>query len=107
MAGSTDKEKLTWLADMFDAHFDADLPLPYLYPTAEGGVQAEWTMNDREVSLEINFETRQAEYQALNLKDDSCSEFTFSLNDRDGWSHLTSELRQLDTQTVEANSSEL
>jgi hypothetical protein len=102
-----DKEKLTWLADMFDAHFDGDLPLPYLYPTAEGGVQAEWTMNGREVSLEIDLETKQAEYQALNLKDDSCSEFTFSLDNRDGWRNLNEALKQLDTQTVEEKSSGL
>ena len=98
-----DKEKLTWLADQFDAQFDGDLPLPYLYPTAEGGIQAEWTMNGREVSLEINLETKQAEYQALNLKDDSCSEFTFALDNRDGWSSLNEALKQLDTQTVDEN----
>jgi hypothetical protein len=102
-----DKDKLTWLADQFDAHFDRDLPLPYLYPTAEGGVQAEWTMNGTEVSLEINLESKQAEYQALNLKDDSCSEFTFALDNRDGWSSLNEALKQLDTQTVDENSSGL
>ena len=96
-----DKAKLAWLSEMFDAHFDGDLPLPYLYPTAEGGVQAEWTMNGREVSLEIDLETKQAEYQALNMKDDSCSEFTFTLDNRDGWSKLNEALKQLDAQTAE------
>jgi hypothetical protein len=96
-----DKDKLTWLAAMFDAHFDGDLPLPYLYPTAEGGVQAEWTVNGSEVSLEINLETRQAEFQALNLKDDSCSEFTIALDNREGWGNLNDALKQLDAQTVE------
>ena len=102
-----DKDKIAWLADMFDAHFDGDLPLPYLYPTAEGGVQAEWTMNDWEVSLEIDLETKQAEYQALNLKDDSCSQFTFTLDNREGWSNLNEALKQLDAQTVEEKSSGL
>jgi hypothetical protein len=102
-----DKDKIAWLADMFDAHFDGDLPLPYLYPTSEGGVQAEWTMNDWEVSLEIDLETKQAEYQALNLKDDSCSQFTFTLDNREGWSNLNEALKQLDAQTVEEKSSGL
>ena len=95
------KERLAWLADMFDAHFDGDLPLPYLYPTAEGRVQAEWTMNGREVSLEIDLETKQGEYQALNLKDDSCSDLKFTLDNPGGWSHLNEALKQLDAQTVE------
>ncbi len=101
------KERLAWLADMFDAHFDGDLPLPYLYPTAEGRVQAEWTMNGREVSLEIDLETKQGEYQALNLKDDSCSDLKFTLDNPGGWSNLNEALKQLDAQTVEEKPSGL
>lgn len=102
-----DKDKLLWLAEQFDAHFDGNLTLPYLYPTAEGGVQAEWTMNNYEVSLEIDLENKQAEYQALNLKDDACPEFTISLADQDGWNRLNEALKQLETQKVEEQPSEL
>lgn len=98
---ASDKAKLTHLSNLFDAHFDGNLPLPYLYPTAEGGVQAEWTLNDTEVSLEIDLENMQAEYQALNMKDDSCTELTLSLVDQDGWKQLNAGLKQLDTQKVE------
>lgn len=101
-----DKDNLTWLADMFDAYFNGDLPLPYLYPTAEGGVQAEWSMNGREISLEIDLEKKLAEFQALNLKDDSCTDFTFSIDDPSAWSQLNDALRQLETQKIEESSSE-
>lgn len=99
-----DKDKLTQLSDLFDAHFDGNLPLPYLYPTAEGGVQAEWTLNGYEVSLEVDFEKMQAEYQALNLNDDTSAELTLSLADQDGWKQLNEALKQLDTQKVEEQS---
>jgi hypothetical protein len=102
-----DRGKLIWLAEQFDALFDGNLTLPYLYPTAEGGVQAEWTLNGREVSLEIDLENKQAEYQALNLKDDTCSEFRFSLADQDGWNKLNEALKQLETQKVEEQPSGL
>jgi hypothetical protein len=102
-----DKEKLGWLSNQFDTHFDDNLPLPYLYPTVEGGVQAEWTLNNNEISIEIDLENKQAEYQALNLKDDTCSEFTFSLADQAGWNHLNDALKQLETQKVEEQPSEL
>ncbi len=99
------KEGLGWLADQFDAHFDEYLPLPYLYPTAEGGVQAEWSLNGMEVSLEIDLDTRQGDYQALNLRDGACTEFSVSLAGRDGWKQLNDALRRLANRKVEASAS--
>jgi hypothetical protein len=95
------KEKLDWLAKSFETRFDPSLPLPRLYPTAEGGVQAEWSLNDWEVSLEIDLETQQGVYQALNLKDNSCTELTLSLVDADGWNLLNEALKQLEAREAE------
>jgi len=64
-------------------------------------------LNGKEVSLEIDFTHLLAEYQALNLNDDACVEFTFSLADQYGWNQLNEALRQLDTQKVEESPSEL
>ena len=95
------KEKLDWLADSFGAWFDTELPLPYLDPTAEGGVQAEWSLNDWEVSLEIDLESQQGAYQALHLIDSTCTESTFSLRNPEGWGRLNEALRQLASRKVE------
>lgn len=102
-----DTEKLSRLADQFDANFDGNLPLPYLYPTAEGGVQAEWSLNGREVSLEIDLANNLAGYQALNLNDDVCSEFTFALTEHDGWKRLNEALKQIESQKAEEQRSGL
>lgn len=102
-----DKEKLHLLAELFDANFDGNLTLPYLYPTAEGGVQAEWTLNGWEASFEIDLDKQLGEFQAVNLKDDTCTEFAFSLDDHDGWNQLNEALKQLETQKVEERSSGL
>ena len=37
---------LDWLARCFASYYPDALPPPYLYPTAEGGVQAEWSLGD-------------------------------------------------------------
>jgi hypothetical protein len=95
------KDKLDWLAGAFDSSFDTDLPLPYLYPTAEGGVQAEWSMNDWEVSLEIDLDEQQGQYQALNLVDRTCTEFSLSLGSREAWGKLNEALKQLGKTKVE------
>ncbi len=49
-----DRASFIRLAQAFDERFSTDLPLPHLYPTPEGGVQAEWTLGPWEVSLEIS-----------------------------------------------------
>ena len=51
-----DKDALPKLARLFDTSFDSDLPLPFLYPIPEGGLQAEWNLGDWSVTLEIELE---------------------------------------------------
>ncbi len=98
---AADKEKLDWLGNAFDSYFAADLPLPYLYPTAEGGIQAEWSLNDWEVSLEIDLDKQMGEYQALNVSEGKASELTFSLDNHEGWSKLNAALKQLEKKQIE------
>ena len=62
-----DRDGLAWLAERFERNWPSDLPSPYLYPTVEGGVQAEWSLPPVEVSLEIDLATRTGEWHALNL----------------------------------------
>ena len=64
-----DRNALNALVKAFGKHFDHSLPLPYLYPTAEGGVQAEWTIGDCEISLEFALPSLRAEFQAVRLFD--------------------------------------
>ncbi len=61
---------LDWLLSFFDKYFPVSLPLPHLYPTAEGGVQIEWTTGNYDLSIEFDFETRSAQWYELNLEND-------------------------------------
>jgi hypothetical protein len=63
-----DSDGLKALAKAFDRFFSSDLPLPHLYPTPEGGVQAEWSTDTWDVSLEIDLKTQQSELHALNVE---------------------------------------
>jgi hypothetical protein len=100
------KEKLDWLAGAFESNFDSDLQLPYLYPTAEGGVQAEWNLGDWAVTLEINLDKETGEYQALNLRDQTSTEFQVALAGPNGWGELNQALKQLEGQHTGASQSE-
>lgn len=88
-------EKLHWLTGSFDNYFDADLPLPHLYPTPEGGIQAEWSLGDWEASLEINLDDQTGEYQALNLSDRRSQEQILTLATADGWKILNEALKAI------------
>ena len=47
---------LQWLAAKFAALYPCDLRRPHLYPTPEGGVQAEWSIHDHEMDLTVDLE---------------------------------------------------
>jgi hypothetical protein len=91
-----DPKLAQWLAQAFEDNFDASLPLPHLYPTAEGGIQAEWSLGDWEVSLEIDLSTRVGDYQALNLVTQNQKDEALVLSDRIGWQRLNNALQQMD-----------
>ncbi|MFZ1639933.1 MAG: hypothetical protein WAV07_00555 [Candidatus Contendobacter sp.] len=90
-----DKAQLAWLSTAFDTLYDPTLPLPYLYPTAEGGIQAEWSLGDWEVSLEIDLAGQIAEWQALNLKTQACREQSLHLANPADWQALNQNLQEL------------
>ena len=85
-----------WLAAAFEENFDASLPLPYIYPTAEGGIQAEWSLGDWEASLEIDLLAKCACFQALNLVSHALHDIGLALSDSAGWQQLNTILHQID-----------
>lgn len=92
-----ERSALERLVQAFDEHYAPDLPLPYLYPTAEGGVQAEWTLPLWEVSLEIDLPTLAAHYQALHLKTGESRDLDLTLSGEDsaGWMALNAAFKAL------------
>lgn len=92
-----DAAGLNALAEAFEQYFDTELPLPYLYPTPEGGILAEWALGKWAVSLDIAVPSQAAQYQAFNLASDESSDFELDLTDVGGWGTLNAALRDLTT----------
>ena len=82
---------LDWLAAGFHRHYPDYAPLPCLYPTPEGGVQAEWSLGPQDISLEVNLATGQAWWHRLDLSTDNDAERDLTL-DAAGWQWLVGEL---------------
>ena len=82
---------LDWLAAAFTRHYPADAPLPYTYPTPEGGVQMEWSLGVQEISLEIDLETGQGWWHRLDMSTTDDAEQDLTL-DAAGWQWLGAEI---------------
>lgn len=88
-----DKTGLDWLTDAFQRNYPDELTPPYLYPTAEGGIQAEWSVNGWEISLEINLDQHQGQWHALNMASEQEQEKTLNLNEPADWQWMAKELQ--------------
>ena len=84
---------LDWLTHAFELNYPGDLELPFLYPTPEGGVLAEWTVGQLEISLGINLEQQSGEWHALNMINDEESSTRLNLKDRASWKWIADQLQ--------------
>lgn len=82
------KEELDWLSQAFDNYYSGDLPLPYLYPTEPGGVQAEWSLGQNEITLEIDLAEHSGYFHALHMEDDTEKTRHLDLGSEKHWMHL-------------------
>jgi len=87
--------ELDWLTDAFDANYSVALPSPYLFPTADGGVLAEWTAGPWEISLDIELPGRKAYWHALNEQTDDDNERELDLRQASDWKWLSGALAKL------------
>jgi len=87
-----DKAGLDWLTEAFQRNYPDELLPPYLYPTAEGGVQAEWSVSTWEVTLEINLERKRGEWHALEMTSEKEEEKSLNLDESDSWQWLATEI---------------
>lgn len=61
------KEDLDWLSSTFDINFPSDLIKPYIYPTIEGNIQFEWSINGFEISLLIDLNNHYAKWHSIKI----------------------------------------
>ena len=79
---------LDWLRSAFDQLFPDEAPLPHLYPTETGGVQAEWSIGSIEISLDLNLGTHSGEWHALDTETGEVEERTLNGDDNSDWKWL-------------------
>ena len=89
-------EGLDWLSEVFDQIYPEELSNPYAYPTPEGGVQVEWSIEPHEATLEINLEEKTGEWHWINLNSDESTLEEIRLDDQ-GWLEVFERIRNMES----------
>jgi len=84
---------LTWFSDAFELNFDNDLMLPYLFPTPEGGLLLEWTINEHDLSLEVFLVKHSAQWHDYNMTTEEEEERVLDLNKSSDWLWISKKIR--------------
>ncbi|MCE5223424.1 hypothetical protein LLG10_04450 [bacterium] len=90
-----DSSLLNWLTSEFNSNYETSLPLPYFYPTPEGGIQAEWSNDKWEISLHIDLKSSKSSLQAVNIISKEIQEKDINLKIISGWTELNQILLNL------------
>jgi len=86
---------LDWLSDKFARDYPEDLPLPFVYPTPEGGIRLEWAPGSHDVTLDIDLTKREARLHALDLNSDEEREDDLNLDEPAEWARLIEHIQQI------------
>lgn len=86
---------LDWLMRELEDHYPEDLPLPWIFPTAAGGVQAEWSLAGSEVSLDVDLNRRSGCLHILDAATGDDQEVQLDLSSGAGWRQLFQRLQSL------------
>ncbi|QDU36306.1 hypothetical protein Mal4_05910 [Maioricimonas rarisocia] len=89
-----DETHLDWFVAQFETHYPDDLPLPYVYPTLDGGIQLEWTIDSIEISLSVEGGEHSAEWDMLDTESGQEIEKTLDLDVESDWDWIARSIKE-------------
>ena len=89
---------LTRVGAWFDEYLNDDTPLPRLYPTPEGGVEAEWLIDRLDVSIEFDEAAGSIEWHAMDLDTGVADEQTIEFGDSEALDDLGRKMARVTAQ---------
>jgi hypothetical protein len=96
-----DPERLRLAGTQFRTRFDPALPPPFLYPTLDGDLRAEWSLDKAEVSVDISLLNLVGRYSALNISSPESTEEILDLTEDESWTTFNEALRRLEPEGTE------
>ena len=87
--------ELERLRSAFANNYPEGIPPPHLYPTESGGVQAEWTLGETDVELEVDLHTHRGQWSELGQGSDLTGERMLDLTQSADWELMVARIRTL------------
>jgi hypothetical protein len=87
-----ERAKLDWFNGQFDEYYPEEALLPFVYPTAEGNIQLEWTFKHTECSLEVDLSRKTGDWFCIDTNTSKEDSMTFDLSNESGWNSLADKL---------------
>lgn len=100
------RELLELVGAWLDEHQLQDLEQPRLFPTPEGGLEAEWRIGRLDLSIEFDPSSCLAEWHQLDLDSGAVVEQQAQLQDNPGMRELGIKLEQVLTSSNQSNEPE-
>lgn len=88
---------LDWLSHAFARGYPDEIPLPYTYPTFEGGVQCEWTIGQFYIQIKIDLDARKGDWIRFDENSDFSvfeDEESLNLDDPSAWDWMATKIRE-------------
>jgi hypothetical protein len=84
-----DKKGLFWLAEHFELNYNSELlPLPATFPTIDGQIQFEWSLNNYEVSLGVNLTDKSGDFYCVEIQTKEETIIALNLQNSSDWQKL-------------------
>ena len=88
---------LDWLSEAFRRGYPDDIPLPYTVPTFDGGVHCEWAIGQFRFEIEIDLDSRKAEWLWYDKKTNIFEDYEdkiLNLDDPGAWAWMANRIRE-------------
>lgn len=96
-----DKNGLIWLAEYFELNYNSELlPLPATFTTLDGHIQFEWTLNNYEVSLEVNLHDKSGDFYCIDVQSKEETITALDLMNSNDWQKMNELIASFNQQIV-------
>ena len=89
-----DRVGLEWFEAQFADHYPVSLPTPYLYPTPDGGLQAEWSLAESRMDLTVDLKAHRGEWDETG-PGEHWNAFELDLDKHADWVRLVRRVREM------------
>jgi hypothetical protein len=90
---------LDWARELLETHLPDHVQLPHLYPTPDGGIQAEWNLHGIEISLELDLTERSGDWHEYDSTPGAEVTETLDFREPGAISWVVSRLEELQHET--------